>query len=131
MMKNICFQYGTEIGRWRKGPTVMLLMIYRVVITEKLRDILLFEANFNFSNKLYFGNRLMKVAESSGVLPQKQHGGISGHTSIKVALLRSLLFDYARETINNAEIGSYDADFFNDRGSHIFFHSLIRLLILY
>ena len=83
MMKNICFQYGTEIGRWRKGPTVMLLMIYRVVITEKLRDILLFEANFNFLNKLYFVISLMKIAGNSGVLPQAQHVGRSGYKKLR------------------------------------------------
>ena len=54
--------------------------IYRVIKTDNLGTILLFEADFNFANKLYFGIRLMKRAEISVVLPQEQHGGRSGHT---------------------------------------------------
>ena len=38
----------------------------------------------------------MKRAESLGVLPQEQHGGRSGHTSIEVSVIRILCFEYIR-----------------------------------
>ena len=67
-----------------------------VIATDKLRDILLFEDDLNFANKIYFVSTLMKRAEISGVLPEEHHGGRSGYTSIEVALLRSVFFDYFR-----------------------------------
>ena len=71
----------------------MVLNIYGVVITDKIRAILLFESDINFSNKLYFGSRLIKRANISGILPLEQRGVRSGHTSIEVAVLRSLVSD--------------------------------------
>ena len=70
----------------------MVLNISGLIITDKLRDISLSEYDFNFSNKLYFERRLTKIACNSIVLPQEEHGSISEHASIEVALLRSLFF---------------------------------------
>ena len=53
----------------------MILKISRVIRTDNLKAVLLFEADLNFSNKLYFGSIFIKRAESSGFLPQEQHGG--------------------------------------------------------
>ena len=72
----------------------MLLKIYEVMRTDKLRDILLFESDLNFSNEIFFLNTLMKIAESSGVLPHEQHGDRSGHMLIEVAVLKIIFFDY-------------------------------------
>ena len=90
----------------------MILNIDRVFITDKLRDILIFESNFNFSNKLYFGIMLMEIVESSGVIPQEQHGVRSGNMSIEVELLISLFFDYVIQTRRNTELGLYYAETF-------------------
>ena len=73
-MTQVCFQYGYAFVPLGKGLTVILLKISGVSRTDNLRTILIFEAYFNFSNKLYFGSRLMKRAESSGVLPQEYVG---------------------------------------------------------
>ena len=81
-----------------------------VIRTDNLRDILLFEVDLKFSNKLYFGSRLTKIVEISGVLPQEQHSGRSGHTSIEVAVLIILFFDYTRPTIRNASLRLYDKE---------------------
>ena len=88
----------------------MILNIDRVFITDKLRDILIFESNFNFSNKLYFGIMLMEIAESSGFIPQEQHGVRSGNMPIEVELLISLFFDYVIQTRRNASLVSYVAE---------------------
>ena len=72
----------------------MLLKVDGLVITDKLGAILIFEADFNFQHNSYFGISWTKGVESSGVLPQKEHGGRSVHTSIEVAVIRSLFFDY-------------------------------------
>ena len=79
--------------------------ISSVIITDNIRAILRFESDFFFENNIYFGIRLMKIAEISGVLPQEQHNGRSGHTSIEVEVLISLFFDYVRQTRINYELG--------------------------
>ena len=71
MLTQICFQSGDAFGWCSKGLTVMVLNISGVIRTDKLRTILLFKAHLNFSNKLYFGSKLTKRAESSGILPQE------------------------------------------------------------
>ena len=80
-----------------------------VIITYKLIAILLFESDIKFSNQLYFGIRLIKRAEGSGVLPQEQHSGRSGHTPIEVALIRSIFIEFVTQTKRNTEFRSYDA----------------------
>ena len=70
----------------------MILNIPGAIRTGKIRDIPLFEFDFNFASKLYFGSRLMKRAKIPGVLTQDQHGGRSLHTLIKVSVLISMLF---------------------------------------
>ena len=51
-----------------KRPNSHDLKLSGVIRTDKLSDILLFEADLNFANKLYFGMILMKTAEGLGVL---------------------------------------------------------------
>ena len=68
IVKRICFQYEAAFVFWIKGLTFIILNISGVIITDNLRAILLFEADLNFSNKLYFWIRLMKRAQSSGVI---------------------------------------------------------------
>ena len=120
IMTQICFQYGAAFGRLSKGLTFMILKIDVVIRTYKLRDIILFEADFNFANNLYFWNKLMKIEESSGVLPQEQHFIRSGHTSIEVAVTRSLFFDYAIRKRRNFTLGFYYGEKCYDRVAHNF-----------
>ena len=68
-MKRICFQYEAAFVFWIKGLTFIILNISGVIITDNLRAILLFEADLNFANKLYFGMILMKREDRSVVLP--------------------------------------------------------------
>ena len=42
--------------------SVMLEKIAGVALVTKLREILLMEADFNFHNRLIFGDRMMKLA---------------------------------------------------------------------
>ena len=54
---------------------------YRV---DKLRTILLYEANFNMNNK-YFGKDMMKAAEAGKILTPEQYG--SRKTSLQSYML--------------------------------------------
>ena len=81
MMTNILFRYGDDFGYYIKGLTVIISKIFGVIITDKLRAILIFKADFKFSKKLYFGSVIMKRERFSRDLPQEKPGGSSGHTS--------------------------------------------------
>ena len=49
----------------------MLENIAAVALMTKLRVILLIEAEFNFHNRLVFGDRMMKLARENGLVPEE------------------------------------------------------------
>ena len=64
-------QYGIFIKRWTKGLTVMLEKIENVIKVDKLRAILLMEADFNFINKLVFGHEIVQQCERFSRFPEE------------------------------------------------------------
>ena len=58
---------------------------------DKLRVILLMEADFNFSNKLIFGSRMLKHAKQHHVLPGENTGSRNWRSYVEVALKRRLV----------------------------------------
>lgn len=52
IMTNVLMQAGYSPARWQKGLDVMLLKKPGVLLLEKHWTILLFEANFNYMNKI-------------------------------------------------------------------------------
>ena len=63
---------GTPPDRWSYGLTVMLEKIAGMALVNKLRAILLMEADFNFHNKLIFGKRMLDHARAQGIIPGEQ-----------------------------------------------------------
>ena len=55
----------------------MLEKVAGIALVNKLRAILLIEADFNFHNKLIFGKRMLNQAQAEGVLPTKRLMGSS------------------------------------------------------
>ena len=64
---------GVPPERWSYGLTVMLEKIAGLALVNKLRAILLMEADFNMHNKLHFGSRMLDAARSEGIIPQEQY----------------------------------------------------------
>ena len=52
---------------------VMLEKIAGIALVNKLRAILLMEADFNFHNKLIFRKRMLDQARSNGTIPAEQY----------------------------------------------------------
>ena len=50
----------------------MLKKIADIALVDKLRLILLMEADFNFHNKLIFGKRMLDQARATGIIPAEQ-----------------------------------------------------------
>ena len=74
----------------------MLEKIAGVALVTKLRAILLMEADFNFHNKLIFGDRMMKLARNNGLVPEEIYSE-KGKTTEDAILQQVLLFDIARQ----------------------------------
>ena len=70
-MLSLTTKTGTTPERWSKGLSVMLEKIVGVALATKLRAILLMEADFNFHNRLIFGDRMMKLARDNGMVPEE------------------------------------------------------------
>jgi len=64
---------GCAPERWSYGLTIMLEKIAGIALVNKLRAILLMEADFNFHNKLIFGKRMVEAAREQGIIPAEQY----------------------------------------------------------
>ena len=64
---------------------------------EKLRGILLMEADYNFLSKLLLGVRLMRSVEARQGFPEELAGSKKRHEAIDVAINRKLVGDMMRQ----------------------------------
>ena len=118
LFTEVAFTGGLPLGRWQQGLSVMLEKKPGLIIVDRLRAILLMEADFNFGNKLYFGSRMMRAAERNKVIPGEIYGGRKLHRAIELGLNRRLFADIMRQKRRNAAIASVDAHTCFDRIAH-------------
>jgi hypothetical protein len=71
----------------------MLEKMAGVIKVEKLRAILLMEANFNFFNGLMYAGRMMHQAELLHRIPAECYGSRKNHEAIEVAVNWRLVAD--------------------------------------
>ena len=91
-----------------------------VIMFEKLRAILLMEDDFNFTNKLLLGSRMLRQVEHHHDFPDKNARSRSGRSYVEVALKRSLIGDRLRLLNREGCIISANAHTCYDRIVHIF-----------
>jgi hypothetical protein len=96
-MANFPLLTGYSPRRWQTGIEVMLLKQKDNFHVEKLRAILLFEADFNFNNKR-IGRALMWKAEDNHWLAPEQYGSRKGFSAIDHCLNKRLSFDILRQS---------------------------------
>ena len=109
---------GHCLTRWCKGLTVMLEKEAGNIRVDKLRAILLMEADFNFVNKLLFGHRLVKQIESYNRFPDELYGSRTSLTAILVAINRRLMIDISKQKRRAITIAGVDAAQCYDRIVH-------------
>ena len=85
---------GYSPSRWQQGIDVMLLKAPDVYLLEKLRTIVLYEADFNQENKR-LGRDAMTKAISQGKISDEQFSR-PGRSAQDNALSKRLVFDYFR-----------------------------------
>ena len=86
--------YETEISpeRWQHGTNVMLEKQEGNYRVNKLRAILLYEADFNQNNKK-IGREMMYTAEDLQAIAQEQAGSRKDHTAIDPSLNKRLTYN--------------------------------------
>jgi hypothetical protein len=97
LMTELAVTGGAPLARWESGLSAMLEKTKGVIQVDKLRAILLMEADFNFYNGLMFAKRMMDRAESKDWIPGEIYGGRRNHEAIKVAMNRRLTADISRQ----------------------------------
>jgi hypothetical protein len=106
LLAQIPFEKGFSPERWRQGIEVMLLKLPGNFNVEKMRAILLFEADFNFNNKRW------------GLLAEEQYGSRKRLAAIDHCLNKRLTFDLIRQNKQPGVLCSNDAKGCYDRIVH-------------
>jgi hypothetical protein len=105
---------GVILDRWSRGLSVMLEKILGCALITKLRSILLMEADFNATNKLIYGNRMLATARKHKLIPEEicsEKNRLADNGS----LTKVLFYDIVRQTCLPAGIAAVDADNCYDR----------------
>ena len=68
---SIALKNGIHMARWSYVLLIMLEKMHGYTLMSKLRAILLMEADFNFSNKIIYGVRMMDNARKYGLMPEE------------------------------------------------------------
>ena len=104
----LLLQKGLAVERWSRGLSVMLEKIFGCTLVNKLRAILLMEADFNFANKTIFGNRMLDNVRKHNLMPDEIFSE-KGRTADDGALSKILFYDIVRQLRIPAAIASVDA----------------------
>jgi Reverse transcriptase (RNA-dependent DNA polymerase) len=91
-MLNISLTTGYTLQRWLYGIDVMIPKKADSIRVDKLRTIVLLEADFNFLNKL-IGKRVMFHAEKHNNIAKEQYGSRKKKSSILHATNKQITFD--------------------------------------
>jgi hypothetical protein len=111
------YQWGFSPERWRKGVDVMLEKKKGVYNIDKLRAILLYEADFNQNNKK-LGRQMLAMAERFDALAPEQFGSRKFLSAVDQSLNKALIFDLWRMSRSPAALYSNDANGCYDRIVH-------------
>lgn len=70
---NLIARTGCPPDHWSYSLTTMLEKVVVITLVNKLRAVLFMVANFNFHNKLIFGDRMLTAAREAGLIPAEQY----------------------------------------------------------
>ena len=85
----------------------MLGKLYGCTLVSKLRAVLLMEADFNFSNKMIYGVRMMNNVRKFGWLPEEIYSE-KGKAADDGSLAKVLFYDIVRQARVSAGLSSID-----------------------
>ena len=109
---------GLPPERWGNGLQVMLEKIAGIALVNKLRAILLMEADYNFFNKWAFGHQAIGKLYEMGYIPEEQYSQRES-TAEDAKMDNRLTTDLSRQLKHPMAIASADASNCYDRINHI------------
>jgi Reverse transcriptase (RNA-dependent DNA polymerase) len=110
----VAIKTGYSLTRWHQGIDVMIPKKQDSLRVDKLRTIVLMEADFNYLNKIV-GRRIMKNAEEGKSIAQEQFGSRKTKSSIGNALNKLLTIDILRQEKRDFSLITLDAKSCYDR----------------
>ena len=113
----LCARTGVPLDRWGFRVTVLLEKILGNNYVHKLRAICLFEADFNWRNKLIFARRMMTAAKEGGAMPAEIFSK-KGSQCMDAILCKTFTADVSKVLHHPAAIGGYDLGDCYDQGAH-------------
>ena len=95
-MLSLPLKHGFSPTRWQYCVDAIIEKIPNKPRIEKLRIIMLYEADFNFLLKLVWGKRLVRNAEAHKSIGESSHGSRSGRQAQDALLQKLLIYENAR-----------------------------------
>lgn len=108
---------GCPPSWWGVGLTAMLEKVASIALVNKLRAILLMEADFNMHNRIIFGSRAINAARARGDIPPEIFS-TKGCTAEDGSWEKQLITDVSRKSKTPCAITSNDAASCYDRIAH-------------
>ena len=115
-LAEIPFRTGYSPRRWRKATNLMILKKQGIHQVDKLRTIVLYEADFNHNNK-FFGKKMMEHMKDNNILAKEQYS-VPGKKCIDHVINRRLLFDIVRYKKTSMAMAAVDLKSCYDRVAH-------------
>ena len=115
-LAEIPFRSGYTPSRWKSATNVMILKKEGITDIDRLRTIVLFEADYNHNNK-YLGRHMMKHCGQHSFLAKEQYS-VPGKKCIDHVINRRLTFDIVRQQKISMAMGSVDLASCYDRVAH-------------
>jgi hypothetical protein len=104
----VVLAHAIQLERWSRGLSVMLEKTLGVTLVTKLRAILLMEADFNTSNKIVYGNRMMAKVREHDLMPEEIFSE-KNRMADDGTLCKTLFCNLGRQARAPAAIASVDA----------------------
>ena len=92
MLRSLSYHHGFSPKAWQRITKVQILKKVGSYHIDKMRTIMLMQAEFNMNNK-FIGKIMMQTAEKFGLLAMEQFGSRNRHQSIAAALNKRLTYD--------------------------------------
>ncbi len=113
----VTLAHAIQLERWSRGLSVMPEKTLGVTLVSKLRAILLMEADFNVTNKIIYGNRMMKHVRKHNQMPEEIFSK-KNRMADNSTLCKMLFYDITRQARVPTAIASVDASNCYDRIAH-------------
>lgn len=114
-MSMTCLQLGTSLPRWQQVTTTMIKKDNNISKINKLREIHLYEADYDLLLKILWARRLVWNAHDNQCINDSQAGSRPGCNSIDIVILKEMKYLYLRLTKTGLATMDNDAKSCYDR----------------